>query len=42
MRSQTERQKITFHLLVNISKSEGNQAIKFGKLTEYNVIQIFL
>ena len=40
MRSQTERQKITVHILVNIS--EGNQAIKFGKLIEYNVIQIFL
>ena len=30
------------HLLINISRSKGNQAMKFGQLIEYNLINIFL
>ena len=33
---------ITLHILLNISRSEGNQKIKFGQLAEYNTIIIFL
>ena len=32
----------TIHILLNISRSQGNQAIKFGQLIEYNKINIFL
>ena len=42
MTSQTGQQIITIHKLPNISRSKGNQAIKFGKLIEYNVGNIFL
>ena len=40
--SQPGKQIIAIHILLNISKSKGNQAIKFGKLTEYNMRNIFL
>ena len=30
MTSETGRQIITTHILPNVSRSEGNQAIKFG------------
>ena len=42
MTSETGQQIITIHKLPNISRSKGNQAIKFGKLIEYNVGNIFL
>ena len=29
-------------ILLNNSKSQGNQAIKFGQLIEYNIENIFL
>ena len=29
-------------MLTNISRSKGNQAMKFGQLTEYNVRNIFV
>ena len=37
MMSQTGQQIITMHILPNISRSKGNQSIKFGQLTEYNM-----
>ena len=40
--SQTSKQKITIHLLPDISRSKGNQAMKFGQLIRYNVRNIFL
>ena len=30
------------YMLINISRSKGNQTIKLGQLTEYNVRIIFL
>ena len=42
MTSQTGQQITTIHLLPNISRSKGNQAMKFGQLIEYNVRNIFL
>ena len=35
-------QVITIHILPDISRSKGNQAVKFGQLIEYNVRNIFL
>ena len=35
-------QTITIHILFNISRSEGNQAMKSGQLIEYNTRNIFL
>ena len=37
MTSQPGKQIIAIHILPNISKSKGNQAIKFGRLIEYNI-----
>ena len=34
--SQAGEQIITIHTLPNISRSDGNQTIKFGQLIEYN------
>ena len=34
--------KTTVNILPNISKSKGNQAMKFGQLLEYNMKIIFL
>ena len=42
MTSQTGQQIINIHTLPNISRSEGNQAMKFGQLIKYNVRNIFL
>ena len=41
MTSQTGTQKITVNVLPGISKSKGNQKMKFGKLKEYNARNIF-
>ena len=41
MISQPEKQIITTHILPNISRSKGNQAVKFGQLIEYNMRNIF-
>ena len=38
---KTEIQRITINILPDISKSKGNQTIKFGQLIEYNVKNIF-
>ena len=37
MVSRTGQQIITIHILPNISRSKGNQAMKFGQLIEYNM-----
>ena len=36
-----EKQIIAIHILPNISRSKGNQAMKFGQLLEYNMRNIF-
>ena len=41
MTSQTGKQTIAIHILPNISRSKGNQAMKFGQLIEYNMGNIF-
>ena len=38
MTSQPGKQIIAIHILHNISTTKSNQAIKFGQLTEYNII----
>ena len=40
MTSQTGKQTIAIHILPNISRSKGNQAMKFGQLIEYNMRNI--
>ena len=39
--SQSGWQTITMHILSNISRSKGNQAITFGQLVEYDMRHIF-
>ena len=33
---------MTIHILPNISRSKGNQTVKFGQLIDYNMRHIFL
>ena len=42
MTSQLGKQAIAMHILLNISRSQGNQAMKFGQLIVYNMKNIFL
>ena len=42
MTSQTGQQIITINKLSNISRSKGNQAMRFNQLIEYNMKNIFL
>ena len=42
MTLQPEKQTIATHLLPNVSRSKGNQTMKFGQLLEYNMKNIFL
>ena len=42
MTSQPGIQTIAIHILPNISRSKGNQTMKFGQLIEYILINIFL
>ena len=42
MMSQPGKQTIAIHILPNISRSKGNQTMKFGQLIEYNMRNIFL
>ena len=42
MTTQTGKQTIAIRILTNISRSKGNQAIKFGQFIEYNMRNIFL
>ena len=40
MISQTGQEIITIHIMPNISRSKGNQIMKFGQLKEYNMASI--
>ena len=40
--SQPGYRTIAVHILSNISRSKGNQTMKFGQLIEYNMRNIFL
>ena len=42
MTSQTEQQITAVHILLNISRSKGNQTMKLGGLIEYSMKNIFL
>ena len=42
MTSQPGKQTIATHILPNISRSKGNQTMKFGQLIEYNMRNNFL
>ena len=42
MTSQPGKQTIAIHILPNISRSKGNQTMKFGQLIDYNIRNIFL
>ena len=42
MTSQPGKQTIAIHILPNISRSKGNENMKFGQLIEYNMRNIFL
>ena len=42
MTSQTGQQIITMHVFPNISRSKGNQAMKFGQLIKYSIRNNFL
>ena len=42
MASQPGEETIAIHILPNISRSKGNQAMEFGQLMEYNMKNVFL
>ena len=42
MTAQPGLRTIAIHILLNISQSKGNKAMKFGQLIEYNKRNIFL
>ena len=42
MTLQLGKQVMAIHILPNISKSKGNQTIKFGQLIDYNMRIIFI
>ena len=42
MKSQPGQQTVTIRILPNISRSKGNQTMKFGQLIEYNKGNIFI
>ena len=42
MMSKTEQQIIAIHILHNISRSKGNQVMKFGQFIKCSMINIFL
>ena len=39
--SQTVKQTIAIHILVNISRSKSNQTTKLGQLIDYNKRNVF-
>ena len=41
MTSQPGKQTIAIHIFPNISRSKGNQTMKFGELIEHNTRRIF-
>ena len=42
MTSQSGYQTVAIHMFPNISRSQINQTMKFGRLIEYNMKNIFL
>ena len=42
MMPQTGKQRMTIHMLPNISRSKGNQIMRFGQLIKCNMRNIFL
>ena len=42
MSSEPRKQAIAIQILSNISRSKGNQALKFGQLIDYNMRNIYL
>ena len=42
MTSEPGKQTIAMYILLDISRSKGNQTMRFGQLTEYNMRNIFL
>ena len=40
--SQPGKQTIAIYILANISRSKGNQRMKFGQLMEYDMRNIFI
>ena len=42
MASQPDLSTIALHILISVSRGKGNQTMKFGQLTEYNMRNIFL
>ena len=42
MKSQPGSKRFAIHILKNISRSKGNQSMKFGQLIEHNMRNIFL
>ena len=42
MTSQPGKKTIAIHILPNISRSKGNQTMKYGQLIQYNMRNIFL
>ena len=42
MTSRPLKKIVAIHMLSNISRSTGNQGMKFGQLIEYNMSNIFL
>ena len=42
MMSQPRKQAIPMHILPNISRSKGNQKMRYGQLIKYNMRKNFL
>ena len=42
MISPSGKQTVAIHILTNISRSKDNQAMKFGRLIDYNTLNNFL
>ena len=42
MTSQPGKQRTVAQILLNLSRSKGNDTIKFGQLLEYNMRNLFL
>ena len=40
--SQPGKQAVVIQILCNISRSKGNEIMKFNQLTDYNIRNIFL
>ena len=40
MTSQSGLQTIAIHILLNVSRTKGNQTMKFNQLIEYNMRKI--